>query len=457
MVLRSPQVSCAFLTPSPSPATAPRPFLNGVMSQVVRVEDPAYKLLDGLRDDALVGFLQPGDQPAPGATAVLLDAAQRSQDTDVFYGDEDSVDDDGRYFAPRLKPDWSPMRQSFTPYVGRAVYFRARYLRAAGATGTAGELFDTASQAMVQPGWRIKHLRRVLLTTQAECPTPPPPIRRATRRSVGTPVVSVIIPTKDRIDLLRPCVDGLLNTTDGAELDLIIIDNGSKESATLAYYEQLKAMTKLRILQFSRSFNYSAMCNMGAEFARSETLLFLNNDIAMIKPDWLTILLDFVGEPTVGAVGPRLLYPTHTLQHAGVVIGMGGLAGHWDPHQPEDYPGYLQRLRGPHEMSCVTGACLSVEKSKFTAVGGFDAENYPVDLNDVDFCLRLQRAGFSNLLVPESVLIHHESASRGQALAPNTKYARERTHFAEHRLGEIRDDPYFHPALSQFSESTKLA
>ncbi len=453
-VARQKSVSCVPLIPAwPSASGSPGNYDR----RPVRFDDPAVRILEGLDSDSFVCFVRMGDTPSPWVPSVLLAAARNSPDADVFYGDEDSLDSNGRYVEPRFKPDWSPIRQTYAPYAGRALFFRVRALLALAARCTAGELMDRAVAALPVAAWKVEHIRRVLLTTPLAPSLPSESGKVARPAADVVPKVSVIIPTKDRVDLLRACISGLQQQTTGVRLDIIIVDNGSKEPATRTYYESLGSFTDIRILERPGPFNFSELCNSGAKVSQGETLLFLNNDISMISPDWLILLLQWTQDPSIGAVGPRLLYPTGELQHAGVFIGMGGLAGHPDMGQSKNYGGYLERMRGPHEISCVTGACLAIEKQKFERVGGFDAKNYPVDLNDVEFCLRLRRAGLVNLLIPESVLFHHESASRGQAIAPNKRYAKERTHFARHSTRDIRHDPYFHPALSQFSVTAKLA
>jgi GT2 family glycosyltransferase len=202
-------------------------------------------------------------------------------------------------------------------------------------------------------------------------------------------------------------------------------------------------------------FNFSWLCNEGAAAARGDALVFLNNDIEVTEPGWLRALLAWVDRPGVGAVGARLSYPGRSgVQHDGVVLGIGGFAGHVYARRPRE--GWDGNDDAPRRVSAVTGACLAVMRAKFEAVGGFDAVDLPVDLSDVDLCLKLDQAGWGSLLVPTSRLIHRESATRGDAVKPFKQYGRERRVFRE-RWGErLRDDPFYHPALSLWSRGLRL-
>jgi GT2 family glycosyltransferase len=186
-------------------------------------------------------------------------------------------------------------------------------------------------------------------------------------------------------------------------------------------------------------------------------LVFLNNDVAMLDRGWLKAMVRWAIKPDIGVVGAKLLFPNGLIQHAGVVLGFGGIAGHIYRRLPRDHRGYLAQLAVPHEVAAVTGACIAVERSKFEAVGGFDAENLPVDLNDVDFCLRIAEKGWTNIWTPEATLIHHQSATRGIDSNPFELYGKERAYFVQRWSHVIRDDPYFHPGFSLYAHNVALA
>jgi GT2 family glycosyltransferase len=270
----------------------------------------------------------------------------------------------------------------------------------------------------------------------------------------------VIVPTRDQARLLAVCLRGLRDMTDYPRLEVIVVDNGSIEQDALALLNEIGTDPRFRVLPCPGPFNYSALCNDGANASRADVLVFLNSDISMCDRVWLKPLARWAVQSHVGAVGAKLLYPKMPkdgIQHAGVVIGMGGLAGHPYRASPNGNPGYLGQLLVAHEVAAITGACLAVERSKFEAVGGYDAVNLPIELSDTDLCLRLAERGWGAIWTPESVLYHHESATRGRQVRPFEVYHKERNYFAQRWAHVIRDDPYFHPALSLFSHRPSLA
>jgi GT2 family glycosyltransferase len=271
------------------------------------------------------------------------------------------------------------------------------------------------------------------------------------------PTVGVVIPTKDHAELLAECIRGLEETTDYPQLEIVVVDNGSTAKDALALLRDLRARARFTVLERPGPFNFSALSNDGAAATQAPMLLFLNNDIAMLKNDWLKPLVRWAMKPEVGVVGAKLLFPNGRIQHAGVVVGFGGLAGHVYRRAPSDHGGYRHRLAVPHEVTAVTGACIAIERSKFEMVGGFDAENVAVDLSDIDLCLRIGELGLTNIWTPESVLVHRQSASRGNDADPFSTYRKERTYFVERWLEVIRDDPFFHPGLSLFAHKVALA
>jgi GT2 family glycosyltransferase len=229
---------------------------------------------------------------------------------------------------------------------------------------------------------------------------------------------------------------------------VIVVDNGSRQEATHAYFAEIARDARFRVLERPGPFNYSALCNDAAAEARADTLVFLNNDTRAQSPDWLERLIAWTPLPSVGAVGAKLIFPDGTIQHAGVIVGVDGHANHFERRNPPNKPGYFQRLDVPHEISAVTGACLAVAKGKFDAIGGFDAQNLPVEFSDIDLCLRLTERGWASLLEPSAVLIHEEAATRKASHAQERRYSREVAYFKARWRHRLRADPYFHAALS---------
>lgn len=265
--------------------------------------------------------------------------------------------------------------------------------------------------------------------------------QHATWQIEQAPLVSIVIPTKNKPELLRMCLEGLLHATDYPNKEVIVVDTGSDEPETLAYYEQLKSEPQVRIVHFRNKFNYSAACNFGAVRARGEFLLFLNNDIEIIKSDWLQELVRFAMRPGVGVVGTKLIYPSLELQHAGVSIGIhlaalmyrsgGGIE--WDVFGSPDHP---------RNWLAIMGACQMVRRSAFEEVGGFD-ESYLIAMSDVALCMRIWRAGYRTAYTPYACLVHHEGATRG-----NSNPVEDIRRLADdiRHLG-IDEDPYLHPEL----------
>ena len=212
------------------------------------------------------------------------------------------------------------------------------------------------------------------------------------------------------------------------------------------------------MLRYREPFNYSAINNFAARHARGSYLCLLNNDTEVVEPSWLTELMRYAVRSDVGAVGAKLLYEDGSIQHAGVVVGIGDAAGH--PHRflPAGRPGYFRMAHVPQFISAVTGACLVVEKSKFEAVGGLDEEKLAVAYNDVDLCLKLEAAGWRNVYVPHAVLLHHESKSRGNDMAPAQfgRYSRELTVLQERWKTKTYEDPLHNPNLDRYSETYVL-
>ena len=272
------------------------------------------------------------------------------------------------------------------------------------------------------------------------------------------PLVSILIPTRDRLELVEQCIESLAKTTYPA-FEIIIIDNDSAEPETLDWFASFDNGRDRRVVQAPGEFNYSGINNVGAEVARGELLLLLNNDTEVIEPDWLSTMVRWVQQPNIGAVGAKLLYPNDTIQHAGVVLGLGGLAGHGHLHEPKDSTGYFNRLVLTHEVGAVTGACLLTWKADWDALGGLD-ESLAVAFNDVDYCLRIRHErGRRILWCPDALLYHHESVSRGAEDDPVkvARFNREVDLVLARWEGHLKDDPAYSPNLTWLRTSFTLA
>ena len=274
------------------------------------------------------------------------------------------------------------------------------------------------------------------------------------------PLVSVIIATRDRGDLLRCCITSLAEHGQGnPPTELIVIDNGSSEPETLHYLAHLEQQENVRVLRRPGKFNYAALNNEAVSLARGELIALMNNDVEATHPGWLAAMAGQALRPEIGAVGAKLLFPDGTIQHAGVLLGIGGIAGHAHKYLAAEEEGYQLRLHLAHNLSAVTAATLVVRKALFEAVGGFDAINFAVNYNDVDFCLRLIKAGYRNLFCPDAVLIHHESKSRGAPTEADTyaQWQRERQAMINRWGAALEADPHYSPHLSLLEENLSLA
>ena len=269
---------------------------------------------------------------------------------------------------------------------------------------------------------------------------------------LGSPLISIIIANKDHVEDLSRCVSSILEKSTYENYEIIIVENNSQDAKTFAYYEELQANEKIRVITYEGAFNYSAVNNLGVSTARGEYVLLLNNDTQVITVNWMEELLMYAQREDVGAVGAKLYYGDKTIQHAGVVLGLGAhrTAGHSHYGQHRDNLGYMGRLCYAQNVSAVTGACLLVKKELFLEVGGLD-EGFAVSLNDVDFCIKLRQKGYLNVFTPFAELYHFESRSRGldDQGEKAERYNRESEKFRE-KWKEVLEagDPYYNPNFS---------
>ncbi len=300
------------------------------------------------------------------------------------------------------------------------------------------------AQPLVPEGWVRVPLQSGEFSLRPQLPEP-------------MPRVAVVIPTRDRVDLLRMCVGSLRALTAAPELEICIADNDSVEAETHAYFDELKA-AGVRVLPCPGEFNFSRIVNRAVAATVADFVLLLNNDIEVTDPDWLQEMLAHAQRPEIGCVGAKLFFPDGRIQHAGVTIGLGGLAGHPMRFYPGDSAGYLNRLRHVQSYRAVTAACLLVRRSIYEQVGGFNETDLAVAYNDVDFCLRVEQAGYRNIWTPHARLIHHEYASRGLDIDPvkAARYARECEYLREHWGTQSPVDRYYHRLLTHADETCSL-
>ena len=351
-----------------------------------------------------LAVIKVGDTLPNYALAVVAETLAVTPNLALVYSDEDCIGPMGNYHTPILKPDWSPIFNEQAHYVGRLTCVKYADLVATGAA-VSDILFNeerTISDiiAKAKPG-ALGHIRRVLYHRHgkpAQQDPRPKPAATAGVAELRWPDVAIVIPTRDRADLLSECVRGLKEKTEYPSMQVVIVDNGSTQHDALLLLSTLRSDRRFIVLNRPGPFNYSKLSNDGARAANARLLVFMNNDVQMLAPNWLSELVRWAERPEIGAVGPKLLFPDGRIQHAGVVLGMGGISGHLYRRSLATDSGYLQQLNTTREVLAVTGACLAIDREKFEAVGGFDEDRLPIDLNDIDFCLRVAKSGWTNLM-----------------------------------------------------------
>lgn len=432
-----------------------------------------------------VAFLDHDDVLAPHALAEVAAAIQKHPDADVIYSDEDKLDEAGRRVDPCFKPGWSPDLLRTHNYLCHLVAVRRTLVQELGgirmgfdgaqdydfvlrATERARRIVHIpkvlyhwrlhqqstaqntdSKQYLVEAGRRAlaEHLER-MQTPAKVTPGAKPGEYRVTYQLPRQPLVSVLIPNRDQAQLLGRCLESLAQSS-YANYEVLILENGSTQEDTGVYYEQLSRKRQARVLNWTRPFNFAAINNFGAVHARGEVLLFLNNDVEALHPDWMEALVTHALRPEIGAVGAKLLFADGSVQHAGVVLGMGGVAGHVHSRFPRDAAGYLDRLRRVQNVAAVTGACLMTRREVFEQVGGFD-ERFVLAYNDVDYGMQVRALGYRVLWTPEAELYHLESKTRGYEDDPvkQARFRREFDLFRNKWAAELAaGDPYYSPNL----------
>jgi len=419
---------------------------------------------------------------------MLAQYGQLTENSQLYYTDSD-VTFPGRSAAEGfLRPDFNLDLLRSCDYLGELLAIRrTSFLEVGGlAVSNAAMLYDLALRVLDRFGESaLGHIDDVLYHVPEDCLRVPeagvhrqallehlernqirsfisdgtiPGTWRVTYLPEGHPKVSILIPTKDQVDLLRACVDSILAMTKYPDYEIIIVDNQSTQAETRKYFESLTVHAgKVRVLTYARPFNFSAICNLAAREARGEYLLLLNNDTEVLQDAWLDLMMYHAQRPEIGIVGAKLLFPgSKQIQHAGVLLGLGGIAEH--PFLgllgPND-PGYMARAVVDQDLSAVTAACLLIRRTIYEDVGGMDEARFKVCYNDIDLCLKVGQAGYKVLLTPHVMLIHHGSASQQaearqphKALKAQERFEREREAMVEKWLPNLARDPAYNRHLS---------
>lgn len=457
---------------------------------IVEASNTALEMVGG----DYIGLLDHDDELRPHALLEVAEALAAQPGLGLVYSDEDKLDGAGRRFQPYFKPDWNPDLLLSQNYLCHFTVIRTRLVREAGGfrKGFEGsqdhDLFLRCTREL-QPR-QIHHIPKVLYHWRAIAGSTAlgrnakdyastagrhavaehvqriDPQARVDELPHGhyrvhwplpqpEPKVSLIIPTRDRAGLLRTCVESVLGKTRYTHFELVIVDNQSSEPEALAYLDTLRSRERVQVLSYDAPFNYSAINNWAARHCDGDLLCLLNNDVEVIDGDWLREMAGFAWRPDIGAVGAMLHYPDGSIQHAGVILGLGGVANHAYCHQPEGCAGHGARAMVAQNLSAVTGACLLVRRDIFEQVGGLD-ERLQVAFNDIDFCLRVRQAGYRNVWTPFARLYHHESASRGADDSEQkiSRFHREVQLMKERWGTSLEQDPAYNPNLSLQIEDT---
>ncbi|GBL04157.1 glycosyltransferase family 2 protein [Glaciecola sp. KUL10] len=371
--------------------------------------------------------------------------------TDFIYVDTDTQAVQNRY-APRFLPDWNPDLQLSTGYIRTGFYF-ARLTHIDSLIASRDSVANFFKQAYLQDmAIKVGHIPLVLLHHH-KLTEPDEQIVDDTSKLFPLseqPMVSMIIPTYNAKDLVEACLTSILDKTDYRNFEILLIDNRSDDPEAITYFESVNELPNVRVLKYPHPFNYSAINNFAVAHAKGEVIALVNNDIEVINGNWLEKMLVHTLRPDIGCVGAKLLFANGLVQHAGVVMGYGGGAGHAHKYFQRDAPGYMNRAIATQNFSAVTAACLLVEKKDYENVGGLNEKELTVAFNDVDFCLRINQSGKRNLLCAEAVLFHHESISRGH----DDTYEKKKRFFAEVEYLQttwkayIEHDPAYNPNLT---------
>lgn len=449
----------------------------------------------GTSNDALamaagefIVLLDHDDELAPTALYHAAYELNQQPGLQLIYSDEDKLDSKDRRCQPHFKSDWNPDLFTGQNYISHMGIYAASLVREVGGfrAGFEGaQDYDLALRCIekinaeqiahlsyVLYHWRMTdqstaaaagakpytldaaahavrdHLARTGTTATVE-PSREIYLRVKYPPPTGDPLVSIIIPTRDRVELLRQCVATIFSRTEYPNYQLVIVDNGSSEKAAVDFLDELCRDSRVLLERVPGPFNFSKLNNIGVARAAGDFVALLNNDLEVISGAWLTEMLSYAIRPGIGAVGARLWYPDGTLQHGGVILGFGGVAGHIHGTTRED-DGYFSRQHLTQDLSAVTAACMLIRKSVYLEVNGFDEASLAVTFNDVDFCLRLRRAGYRIVWTPYAEFFHHESASRGieDSADKQRRFFAEEKYMREKWGSSLLSDPFYNPNLS---------
>ena len=461
---------------------------NGHISQA---SNSALSLAKG----EYVAFLDHDDTLAPNALYEMVKKLNENPKLKLIYSDEDKIDENAKRYNPHFKSGWNPDMFFSQNYICHLVFLKKDVVDTIGGfrIGYEGSQdYDLLLRSLhVVKDDEIDRVEKVLYHWRAiEGSTAYGSNEKAYAHEAGLkalqdyfldtdkqiivedgllpntykvnypipslpPFVSLLIPTRDGYEILSKCIESIREKTLYPNYEIIVLDNQTTCPQTLAYFEKIKCHENVTILKYDKEFNYSAINNFGVRHAKGKIIGLINNDVEVINKGWLTEMVSHAIREDIGAVGAMLYYDNETIQHAGVVLGIGGVAGHSHKYFPRDADGYFSRLKIIQNYSAVTGACLLVRKSLYEEVNGLDEKNLKVAFNDVDFCLKLLEKGYRNLWTPYVELYHHESVSRGQEDNQDKikRFNKEVAYMQKRWFTTLKTDRYYNRNLKKIHEN----
>ncbi|MFH0264225.1 glycosyltransferase [Vibrio rumoiensis] len=445
-----------------------------------------------------IALLDHDDELHKHALSYVAHVLERNPQTEFVYTDEDKINERGERFDPHFKPEWNPDLFYSQNYISHLSVYKSSIVRKIGGfrigfEGSQDYDFLLRYSREINAA-NIVHIPKVLYhwraiegstaleagqkdyTTQKgidalqdhfdQQQTDVQVMKgknantyRVKWSTADNPLVSLIIPTRNGKDITKQAIDSILNKTSYRNYEIILVDNNSEDEAALEYFAQLDKHDKVTVLKYPHPFNYSAINNFAVRHANGDIVGLVNNDVEVINSDWLTEMVSHAIRPDVGCVGAKLYYSNDTVQHAGIILGIGGVAGHSHKHFPRDSQGYFSRLNLVQNLSAVTAACLLIRKEVFELVGGLNETDLTVAFNDVDFCLRVREQGYRNLWTPYAELYHYESISRGAEDNPEkiARFNKEVDYMKGAWTDLLTSDPSYNVNLTKRHENFSIS
>lgn len=433
-----------------------------------------------------IGFLDHDDIISVNCLYEIVNCINENKEVEFIYTDEDKIDENGERFEPYFKPDFSPETLECNNYITHFVVVKKQLVEKIGMLDSrfnGAQDFDFVLKATENTNkiihiskilyhWRVhrlstanvadskpyaynagikvieEHLKRTGKKGIVENGQDVPGIYKIKYEVIGKPKVSILIPNKDNVKLLKNCIDSIIKLTTYKNYEIIIIENNSQKNETFEYYKSLSNYKNIKILNYdlSKEFNYSALINFGVKKSDGEFILQLNNDTKLLTKDWLELMIGYAQNKEIGAVGARLYYEDKTIQHAGIIVGLVGIAGNMLVNLPYGKHAYFGRESATRNVLAVTGACLFSRRELYNEVNFMDEENFKVAFNDVDFCLKLVEKGYRIVYNPYVELFHYESKSRGYEFSKEKedRFNREANNFkTKWKILLEKGDPYY--------------